>query len=38
MANPMPVPCGFVVWKASKIRSVFSAGNPTPVSLIETIT
>src|SRR6266478_7610511 len=35
MANPMPLPCGLVVKNAEKIRSIFSVGNPTPVSLTE---
>ena len=33
--NPMPLPWGLVVKNASKICSVFSLGNPTPVSLTE---
>jgi hypothetical protein len=37
IAKPIPVPCGFVVWNASKICSALSVGNPTPVSLIEMV-
>src|SRR6266849_8012614 len=35
MANPMPLPCGLVLQNAEKISSIFSIGNPTPVSLTE---
>jgi hypothetical protein len=35
IANPMPLPCGFVVKKACKIRSALSRGKRSPVSLIE---
>src|ERR1700733_13380543 len=30
--NPMPLPWGLVVKNESKIRSIFSLGNPMPVS------
>src|SRR5215470_18633390 len=33
--NPMPLPWGLVVKNTSKICSVFSLGNPMPVSLTE---
>ena len=34
--HPVPEPCGLVVKKALKIRSVSSGGKPTPVSATET--
>ena len=36
--SPMPLPCGFVVKKASNFRPAFSAGKPTPVSLTDIFT
>jgi hypothetical protein len=35
LARPMPLPCGFVVRKASKILPAFSGGSPTPVSVTD---
>ena len=35
IASPMPLRCGLVVTKTSKIRSALPAGSPTPVSLTE---
>jgi len=37
MANPMPIPWGFVVKKAWKIWSACCEGSPTPESLTHTI-